>query len=123
MTNAAATNLVNFEQPHGGADRPHDKVTLKLDLPVGALAVQAAPPTHVSQKTVETAIGVPRRHFLESLPAFQVDGGTVLRLGRLRIVERSSYIAWLAGRVDNEAEPTAGVDALAESMGLQLLGP
>ncbi len=61
-------------------------LTATITIPPGVLTVQVSPPALVSQKTVESHLGIPRRTYLESLPLFEANGGEVLRLGRLRLV-------------------------------------
>lgn len=98
------------------------KVT--LELPDGVVAVAAAQPELVSQKTSEVVLGIPRRHFLESMGAYRAHGGEVICLGRLRLVRRESYVAWLRNSGEPRAEVEVGDDgaaALAAAAGLRLV--
>ncbi len=72
----------------------NDFVTATLAIPSHAIRVIAAPPDTISQKNVEAATGVTARVYLESIrdPNFPIP---VTRLGKLRIVNRVSFIAWL----------------------------
>ena len=72
----------------------NDFVTATLAIPSHAIRVIAAPPDTISQKNVEAATGVTARVYLESIrdPSFPLP---VTRLGKLRIVNRAAFIAWL----------------------------
>lgn len=95
-----------------------ETIRASIELPAGAVVVQAAPPELVSQKTSEAVFGIGRRAFLESLGAFRCAGGEVIELGRLRLVKRESYVAWLS------REPGVDENAgeLAAELGLRLVG-
>lgn len=69
-------------------------VMATLAIPSDAIRVIAAPPDTISQKNVESATGVSARVYLESIrdPSFPL---RVTRLGKLRIVNRIAFIAWL----------------------------
>ncbi len=69
-------------------------VLATLAIPSDAIRVTAAPPDTISQKNVEAATGVSARVYLESIrdPSFPLP---VTRLGKLRIVNRAAFIAWL----------------------------
>lgn len=92
------------------------RATVELD--AADVQIVAAPPTHISQRTSESTIGIPRRAFLESLSGYP---GEVIRLGRLRIVDRTAYLGWLAHR--ELADITDDDDAadLAAAAGLRLV--
>jgi len=72
----------------------NDFVTATLAIPSHAIRVTAAPPDTISQKNVEAATGVPARVYLEAIrePGFPL---SVTRLGKLRIVNRVAFVAWL----------------------------
>ncbi len=80
----------------------------------------------LTQRNVEELLGVPRRQFLESLPLFAAAGGEVRRLGKLRLVEREAYLAWLP-RVDacdeqledDQSGPTP--ESVAAELGLRVV--
>ncbi len=96
-----------------------ETVTVALTLPAGALAVQAAPPELVSQRTAEAVLGIPRRSFLEAVRTFEAAGGVVLHLGKLRLVRRDAFIGWLRTRREQVAPEANGADALAAELGLR----
>jgi hypothetical protein len=99
-----------------------ERLTVTLELPPGALVVQAAPPELLSQRTSEAMVGVPRLAYLASLPSYRAAGGEVLALGRLRLVRRAQYVAWLAGtRIAEREDQGDGTAALAHSLGLRLV--
>lgn len=94
------------------------KATVTLD--TTDVVVQAAPPTHVSQRTSEAVLGIHRRAYLEALPLFEAAGGQVLTLGRLRIVDRLELLGWLASRERSTRSPgiASGESSLARELGL-----
>jgi hypothetical protein len=96
------------------------ETSLTVTIPAGALRVEQAPPSHLSQLTVQSAIGIGKRQYLESISAYRAAGGKVLRFGRLRIVERDCYLAWLAEREQRVTEPEQGDDVarLADELGV-----
>lgn len=95
-------------------------IRASIELPATAVVVHAAPPELVSQKTSEMVLGIGRRAFLESLPGFRGTGGEVIALGRLRLVRRESYVAWLSR--EPHAEEHHAVNELAAELGLRVLG-
>lgn len=82
-------------------------------LPDAAVTVQAAPPELVSQRTCLDVLGIPRRTYLDSLPAFRGSGHDVLTLGRLRLVDRADYVAWLRVQSAGATHADDGADELA----------
>ena len=62
------------------------------------LTIVQAPPITLTQHNCEQAAGVKKRTFLESLDAFEQDGGKVGRPGKLRVVDRIAYTSWLQSR-------------------------
>ena len=95
-----------------------------LVLPPEALTIFAAPPDLVSQANVDAVVGLPGRTYLELLrrPDCSVK---ITRLGKLRIVHRVEFLAWL--RTLPSAPPSndpsegsgAGLEALAEEFDLK----
>ncbi len=108
------------------------KVTALLELPAGAVTVQAAPPELLSQLNVLQVTGIPRKAFLELLraPGFPL---TVSRLGHLRLVDRVEFVAWLRQRPApaapvpaNDAAGTPaedGSEALLRELGCERVQP
>lgn len=98
------------------------ETALTVSIPLAAVRVQAPEPSHLSQLNVQTCIGIGKRQYLESMPAFAACGGKVLRLGRLRIVERAAYLAWLGERNDREQHESGEDDVtrLADELGIQV---
>jgi hypothetical protein len=93
--------------------------TVTVEIPRSALTVVERPRA-VSQRTSESVLGIPKRPFLELAREYSDAGGTVLHLGKLRLVEIDQLLAWLASR--RVAAPTVAandeVDALANELGL-----
>ena len=106
-----------------------------LAIPNEAIRVTAAPPDTITQRNVESATGVPSRAYLEAVrdPGFPL---SVTRLGKLRIVNRAAFIAWLergafgGGRkeeqddaledesVDNNNDAAEHADEILDALGL-----
>jgi hypothetical protein len=112
---------LNATGEQGIAPRTAERVTVAFELPTTALTVVAAPPMRVSQRTCEHALGIPKRVFLDSLPAYRASGGEVIAHGKLRLVEPSAYLGWLRihrGQVREVDE----VAAIAAELGLSAAG-
>jgi hypothetical protein len=96
-------------------DSPGPSITATLAIPRDVLRVIAPPPETLSQRNVEAVTGIPSRVFLEAVraPGFPLP---VARLGKLRIVGRAAFVAWLQqGAIKPEAAaPSAAEDAPAE---------
>lgn len=102
--------------------KPDDSLRVHMDIPRSAFITAASVPEFVSQHTCLSEFGVPPRGFLEDIgsPAYE---GEVIRRGKLRIVKRADYIAFL--RRQSEAKEQAqqhgdGADALLAEMGLRV---
>lgn len=69
------------------------RLTTTIDLPA-EITVTAAPPDLLSQRNVLAMTGIPPKAFLQVIRA---PGCTleVIRLGKLRLVERAPFLAWL----------------------------
>jgi hypothetical protein len=91
----------------------NDFVTATLAIPSDAIRVIAAPPDTLTQRNVEAVTGLPPRVYLEVIrtPTFPL---RVAKLGKLRIVNRASFVEWLE-RQDVDAIPTVGDNVNAES--------
>lgn len=99
-----------------------DDVTLTVGVPRGALHLEAAVPSHISQHNAAASLGLKSgRAFLALLPAFEAGGGDIARVGRTRIVEREAFIAFLFAR-DRQSVGGDDVEALADELGLKLVG-
>jgi hypothetical protein len=103
------------------ASQGDDHVEVPLRVPRSALTVVQAPPTHVSQKTSEREIGIPRGAFLELARDFARDGGEVLSAGKLRIVAREAFLEWLRRRSPRVATPSSETSGLLDELGLRVL--
>ncbi len=104
--------------------------TLTIQIDPSAVTFTAAPPELVSQRTVLHAVGIPPRVFLELVraPGFPLD---VVRVGKLRLVDRAAFVAWLRARaaapVDapandadhGEDDQDAAVDAVLAELNLE----
>jgi hypothetical protein len=94
---------------------PATTITATLAIPPNALRVMAPPPDTISQRNVEAVTGIPARVYLEAIrsPGFPVP---VARLGKLRIVTRSAFVAWLQkGALVGEASPRTQASDAATS--------
>ena len=73
---------------------PAATITATLAIPPNALRVVAPPPDTISQRNVEAVTGIPSHVYLVTVR----DRGfplPVTRLGKLRIVNRAAFVAWL----------------------------
>lgn len=90
------------------------------------LTVQVAPPDLLCQTNVEAVTGITPRVFLRELvPLFRAAGGDVAERGKLRLVRRESFIAWLmSSRAEPRTSPAKkpdGADELALELGLRVV--
>ncbi|HZX00737.1 MAG TPA: hypothetical protein VFF45_00690 [Bacilli bacterium] len=69
-------------------------LTTTIEIPTEAITLTAAPPDMLSQKNVETVTGIPARVYLEEIraPGFPLP---VMKLGKLRLVERGPFLEYL----------------------------
>lgn len=97
-----------------------------LAIPETAIRVIAAPPDTLTQRNVEAVTGLSPRVYLEAIrtPTFPL---RVTKLGKLRIVNRASFVEWLeqrelvsvAGRVDADEQRTNPVEGILKTVGLE----
>lgn len=99
--------------------------TFSFPIPMGAITWTAPLPVTLTQKNVEQTTGIPAARFLAIVrrPGFPVP---VTELGKLRLVDRVAFVAWLkeqagADKVpaNDAAPPVDPVDALAAAVGLR----
>jgi hypothetical protein len=98
--------------PDGAApSKSGARLTTTIDLPA-EITVTAAPPDVISQKTILQVTGIPPRAFLQIVraPGFPVE---VMRVGKLRLVERAPFLAWLRSQKGSDASALAANDAPA----------
>src|SRR3712207_6406867 len=76
--------------------------TTTVELPAEALTIVAAPPEMLSQRNVEAVTGILARVYLEEIrsPAFPL---AVLKLGKLRLVDREEFVSYLRSRASPPA--------------------
>ena len=72
----------------------------------------------VSQITSERTVGIKRRTFLETLPAFEESGGKVARLGKLRLVRVADFVAFLFAVGAGERRAPSSVSSVESELGL-----
>ncbi|XXZ55353.1 hypothetical protein WME74_37455 [Sorangium sp. So ce341] len=116
--------------PMGGSQRPRVSnpsatATATLAIPLDGLTIWAPQPEMLSQKNVESVTGIPARVFLDTIraPGFPVP---VAKLGKLRLVRREAFVAYLQAlgsdraprRAPAEHERT-GVAAVLAAAGLE----
>lgn len=109
-------------------DSSGDLVEVRLVVPRRVLQQQAPSPELVSQATSAEVLGVPKRRFLEIVrsPSYP---GRVLKVGRLRLVRRTEFVAHLESVTAQRApraQPAAGgeirgrsVHGLLDRLGLE----
>ena len=104
--------------------------TVMLAIPRSALTVVEQART-ASQKTSERVFGLPRRIFLGLVREFRRAGGTVLEIGKLRVVDVDAFAKWLERRAAAEvlapetvlpSQTDDPVSSLARELGVQLEG-
>ncbi len=79
--------------------------TFTLSIPADAITLAAPLPELLSQRNVEATTGVPSSVFLCILraPGFPL---SVTRLGKLRLVDRAAFVAWLKSGAGTARLPT-----------------
>ena len=76
------------------SSKPGPYVKATLVIPEKAVRIIAAPPDTLTQRNVEAATGIPPRVYLDLIrsPGFPV---RVTKVGKLRVVSRLAFLAWL----------------------------
>lgn len=107
---------------------PPEDDLVELRVPRSALTLVQGPPAHVSQRTTERETGIPSSLFLELQREYARSGGRVIATGKLRIVEREPFLAWLAARskaaATSDARPADEADeadVYARELGLRVV--
>jgi len=80
--------------PAAGKSAAGAQITTTFTIPTEAITVIAAPPELLSQRNVEAVTGIPARVYLEEIRA-QGFPLAVIRLGKLRLVERAAFVEHL----------------------------
>jgi len=92
--------------PNGPASskvEPYIKATLAI--PEKSVRIIAAPPDTITQRNVEAMTGIPSRVYLQLIRASDFPL-RVTRLGKLRLVNRLAFVAWLEqGALGMESMP------------------
>lgn len=91
-------------------------ITTVVHVPAESLTLTAPPPEMVSQRNVENVAGIPKRTYLDLLraPGFPLP---VTRVGKLRLVPRVEFVAYLRGLAQQGRAPDE-LDAFLSSAGL-----
>ncbi|WP_437765394.1 hypothetical protein WMF27_30200 [Sorangium sp. So ce281] len=99
--------------------------TATLAIPLDGLTLTAPQPELLSQKNVESVTGIPARVFLDTLRGLGFPL-PVMKLGKLRLVQREAFVAYLQALASNSAPPRAaaenertGVVAVLAAVGLE----
>ncbi|WP_437981124.1 hypothetical protein [Sorangium sp. So ce117] len=127
-----AIDRESLETPTGGWSSPKmidqsamTTATATLAIPLDGLTITAPQPEMLSQKNVEAVTGIPARVFLDTIraPGFPLP---VTKLGKLRLVEREAFVAYLralagepASRRTAEVDERTRVAAVLASVGLE----
>ncbi|WP_441287784.1 hypothetical protein ACSRUE_37615 [Sorangium sp. KYC3313] len=110
--------------PPRGLPQP-TTATATLAIPLEGLTLTAPQPEMLSQKNVESVTGIPARVYLDTIrgPGFPL---AVTRLGKLRLVQREAFVAYLqalagdpASRRDAEVDERTRIAAVLASVGLE----
>ncbi|XXX73928.1 hypothetical protein WMF30_40410 [Sorangium sp. So ce134] len=119
-----------LETPVGGSQNSRAMsssatATATLAIPLDGLTITAPQPEMLSQKNVEPVTGIPARVFLDTIraPGFPLP---VTKLGKLRLVQREAFIAYLQALASDPAPRRAtaedertGVAAVLAAVGLE----
>jgi hypothetical protein len=81
-----------------------EQILVTVPIPREALTLVAPPPVLVSQKNVERVIGVPPESYLRMLRAPDFTP-PIIADGKLRLVRREDFVAWLATHRKAPARP------------------
>ena len=92
-------------------------VHVTLPIPRSALQIHEQAEL-ASQLTAERTLGMKRRVFLETLPAFEESGGKVARLGKLRLVRVADFVAFLFALGAGERRAPNSVSSVESELGL-----
>ncbi|XYH94643.1 hypothetical protein ACMHYB_43485 [Sorangium sp. So ce1128] len=105
--------------------KPAAMATATLAIRLDGLTIMAPQPEMLSQKNVESVTGIPARVFLDTIrsPGFPLQ---VTKLGKLRLVRREAFIAYLQALASHRAPRRApaedertGVAAVLAAAGLE----
>lgn len=90
------------------------KLMAMLELPADAITITAAPPEMISQRNVEAVTGIPARVYLEEIrsASFPLP---VVKLGKLRLVKRVAFVAYLESLASGPGLARARPDDVAEA--------
>ncbi|WP_438040939.1 hypothetical protein [Sorangium sp. So ce128] len=109
---------MGHEQDSPAPNKGRGQITTTIAIPLDGLAITAAPPELLSQRNVEAVTGIPARVYLDELrkAGFPLK---VVRLGKLRLVPRVEFLAWLRAytaptRPANDAPGDSVAAVLAE---------
>lgn len=99
-----------------GSNHGTATITTVVHVPAEALTLTAPPPEMISQKNSEAVAAIPARIFLEFVraPGFPLP---VTRIGKLRLVPRVEFVAYLRGLAQQGRAPDE-VDQFLASAGL-----
>ncbi|MEJ7731059.1 MAG: hypothetical protein WKG00_17820 [Polyangiaceae bacterium] len=110
-------------------DADSNTVAITVEVPASRFTTVQAPPDPVSQLSADS-VGLKRRAFLETLAPYEAAGGVVARRGKLRLVRREPFVAFLmasrpmphpAIEQDADARLRAGAERFLASMGVELV--
>lgn len=120
----------------GQSARQNETISATLLVPRDAIEVIGPPPDMLSQRNVEATVGIPSKAYLSLIRSddFSV---RVIKVGKLRLVNRLAFLAWLerdgVGRegippsrpsndtrvVGEESAPSSNVGRLLDTVGLE----
>lgn len=101
-------------------------ITFTVELPESGFVFHAPLPEMISQFTSESITGIPAARYLATLP---LCGLPVSKVGKLRLVDRAGYVAWVRTltskpssdvATEEEEEDEAAVEALLQSVGRKM---
>lgn len=99
--------------------------TPSIQIQPPTIVVQAPPPAVLHQYNQEPRTGLTKGLFLEHVARFEAAGGTVSKLGKLRIVPEPEFVAFMLSHTARPKGADAEVDEddeLAAACGLRAAG-
>jgi carbamoylphosphate synthase small subunit len=94
-------------------------IAASISIPLDAFTVTAPLPETLSQNNVEAVTGIGARVFLQAIraPGFPLG---VMRLGKLRLVDRAAFVSWLRSQTAASVAPAN--DGHPEEVVVDVLG-
>jgi hypothetical protein len=120
----STTTMASERKPRGSSVTASDRVgggaslTTTFSIPLDGLTIIAPQPELLSQRNVEAVTGIEARAYLEAIraPHFPLK---VAKLGKLRLVDRAAFVAWVRAKEDADGSDETGADAVLAEVGAE----